>query len=327
MGIVARKALRGILRAYDCSDETAALASLWLGRPQRAARHLAAIVASSKRPRTTRRPSMPSRPRLFLFMVRGSSGGWSGRRAHRRVALDGARACLNRGAPAAALAALAALDAEVAPFSSPVRRFASGRRRAAPSGSPSIFDDFARGRSQRPLRRRRRPYSTTSTRRAEPTAPGGRAPSSTAGRSGQRQAAPPTAAAKLDLRRFRAPRPQQAPRSMLDGFDAAPSRPARSRSMLDGFDAAPQQRSAPPSMLDGFDAAPQRRAAGRRHAARARGYANRNTSSTRRRRSRRRRHHHGSARERRAWPWRRPRRSLAARSARVRARQVGGDDA
>ena len=57
-GPLARKALRGILRAYDCSPQTAALASVWLGRPQRAARHLASVVASSKTPSNDAAPRL-----------------------------------------------------------------------------------------------------------------------------------------------------------------------------------------------------------------------------------------------------------------------------
>ena len=124
-GPLARKALRGILRAYDCSPETAALASLWLGRPQRAARHLAAIVASSKTPSTDAAPLDAFEAAFASIHGPGLVRRLVGTAGARRVALDGARACLNRGAPAAALAALAALDAEVAPFSSPVRRFAA----------------------------------------------------------------------------------------------------------------------------------------------------------------------------------------------------------
>ena len=80
-GPLARKALRGILRAYDCSPETAALASLWLGRPQQLPATSRPSSPPQKRPRTTRLPSMPSRPPSIQSTVRGSSGGWSGRRA------------------------------------------------------------------------------------------------------------------------------------------------------------------------------------------------------------------------------------------------------
>ena len=79
-GPLARKALRGILRAYDCSDETAALASLWLG---------AAWPPATSRPSSPPQnaPSTDAAP-LDAFeaafhqsTVRASSGGWSGRRA------------------------------------------------------------------------------------------------------------------------------------------------------------------------------------------------------------------------------------------------------
>ena len=226
-GPLARKALRGILRAYDCSPETAALASLWLGRPQRAApppRGHRRLLKNALEP--TRRPSMPSRPRLFQSTVPGSSGGWSGRRraAASRWTAPGLPEPRRAGR---ALAALAALDAEVAPFSSPVRRFAAaGAAPAQPPPASSIFDDFAAA-PQRP-------------------AP---APPAASSIFDDFDAAPPR----------KPPPPPQAESSIFDGFDAAPQRqappPPPQSSIFDEFDAAPQQRQ--PSMLDGFDAAPQ----------------------------------------------------------------------
>ena len=235
-GLLARKVLRSVAKAHDCDRATAALACLWLGRPRRAARHLAARVAAAATPVDAASPleafeaafDAATCPALVRRLV-GNAGA-------RRVVLDAATAALARGAPAAALAALAAAAADAGPFTAPVRRAGADVAASPPPPPPvsSIFDDF----------------DAAPQRKAPPLPP--QAASSIFDGF---DAAPQAPKSMLDG--FDAAPQRQAPPSMLDGFDAAPQRQAPP-SMLDGFDAAPQ-RQAPPSMLDGFDAAPQRR--------------------------------------------------------------------
>ena len=317
-GPLARKALRGILRAYDCSDETAALASRGSGGRSGPPATSRPSSPPQKRPRTTRRPSMPSRPRSMQSTVRASSGGWSGRRARAR-ALDGARACLNRGAPVerprrargAGRGGRAVLQSRA-----PLR---CGRRGSL-SAAAGVLD----------LRRLRRGAAAAGARCA-----GGVVHIRRLRRGAAPQAASAAPGGILHLRRLRRGGPRASrrrrrlrtpPSSTSSTRHHRQAAPRRLR-CFDEFDAAPQQRQAPPSMLDGFDAAPQRPAAPpvdarrlrRRAAAAAAGPDGRprredaptEAASSGDDDTPRRRHLHGSARAR--WPWRPPRRGSRAR--------------